>query len=57
MRCGEPVWRDGDGYLHTWDSLHGEVERFSKLGYHLGALDPITGRMISGPVKGRKLEL
>ena len=56
-RAGRPVWRDDQGHLYTWDALHGEVEAFTSRGYHLGALDPQTGKMISGAVRGRKLEL
>ena len=57
-RNGRAVWQDPDGQrYYTWDALHGEVELFSSRGRHLGALDPITGRLLSSGVKGRKLPL
>ena len=55
-RNGEPRWRDEDGNLYTWDDLHGHVEKFTRLGHHLGALDPTTGKVIKPPVRGRRLE-
>lgn len=52
-----PYWVDEDGFYYTWDALHGEIEKFDRRGYHLGALDPTTGKLISGPVRGRRLQL
>jgi len=57
-RSGEARWRSPDGKRYfTWDSLHGEVEVFDSRGWHLGAIDPISGNLVSQPVRGRKLEL
>jgi Cytotoxic len=58
VRAGRKVWRSADGERHyTWDSLHGEIEVFDALGYHLGAADAVTGDMIKEAVAGRRLEL
>jgi hypothetical protein len=63
-RSGEP-WRAGraEGLAirgwrahYTWDSLHGEIEVFDALGYHLGAADAVTGDMIKEAVAGRKTD-
>ncbi|MEA4822252.1 MAG: colicin E3/pyocin S6 family cytotoxin [Erysipelotrichales bacterium] len=55
---GRKVWRSDDKEsFFTWDSLHGEIEVFNMRGKHLGALDPVTGRMIKKAVKGRKIDV
>jgi hypothetical protein len=55
---GERRWRSDHGKrLYTWDSLHGEVEMFNGRGRHLGALDPISGALIKGAVKGRRIDV
>jgi len=51
---GRKVYRGKDRY-YSWDELHGEIEVFDKLRYHLGALDAVTGKMIKGAKKGRRL--
>jgi hypothetical protein len=43
--------------LYTWDSLHGEVEVFTARGKHLGAVDPVTGKLIKDAVPGRKIDV
>lgn len=54
---GRKIWQSADGRrLYTWDSLHGEIEVFTKNGYHMGALDALTGVMIKDAVKGRQLK-
>ncbi|MFY7962296.1 MAG: colicin E3/pyocin S6 family cytotoxin [Elsteraceae bacterium] len=51
------VWRNRRGdRLYTWDSLHGEVEVFNGRGFHLGAVDPLSGLMIKEAVRGRRIE-
>ena len=45
----------GDGRYYSWDELHGEIEVFDKFGYHLGALDAVTGEKIKEAKKGRRL--
>lgn len=57
-RNGPPRWRSPDGKrLYEWDDLHGEIEVYNKQGRHLGALDPVSGEFIKGPVKGRSIEV
>ena len=53
---GKQVWTNfrRDRFF-TWDALHGEIEVFDKRGHHLGALDPLTGKLIKQAVKGRSL--
>ena len=45
----------GDGRYYSWDELHGEIEVFDSHGYHLGALDAITGEKIKDAKRGRRL--
>ena len=33
-------WKDDDGNIWEWDSQHGELEKYSPKGKHLGAFDP-----------------
>jgi hypothetical protein len=55
---GRKVWRSCDGSrLYTWDELHGEVEVFNKLGWHLGVQDATTGTFIKEAVKGRHINV
>lgn len=51
---GRKVYRGKDRY-YSWDELHGEIEVFNKRGYHLGALDAVTGVQIKEAKKGRRL--
>lgn len=54
---GQKRWRSKDGKrLYTWDSLHGEIEVFSKRGKHLGVLAP-DGTPKKEPVKGRTIDV
>jgi hypothetical protein len=58
IRGGRKVWKTPDGkFYYTWDSLHGEVEKFNSRGYHLGAFAPETGLPVKGAVRGRKLNV
>jgi hypothetical protein len=51
---GERRWRDANGDLiHTWDSLHGELEVFDTRGHHVGAADPVSGERIKPARQGR----
>lgn len=55
---GERRWRSKDGTrLFTWDALHGEVEVYNARGFHLGALDPITGVLVKPAVRGRRIDV
>jgi hypothetical protein len=53
---GRKVFKDDlENIYYTWDSMHGELEVFSKSGRHLGAACPQTGVLIKPPVKGRRI--
>jgi hypothetical protein len=55
---GEQRWMDGAGKrIYTWDRLHGEFEVFDRQGFHLGSADPASGKLMNGPVKGRKIDV
>ena len=55
---GRKVWTNNDGSrLYTWDSMHGEIEVFNSLGYHLGVLDAVNGQLMKPAVKGRRLDV
>jgi hypothetical protein len=58
FKNGQQLWRSskGDRY-YTWDSLHGEIEVYSKKGKHLGALDAVTGKLIKSAVRGRYIDV
>ena len=55
---GARRWRSGDGrYLLSWDSLHGEIEAFDRLGRHRGVMDAVTGEWIGNAVAGRRIDV
>lgn len=55
---GQRLWKRQDGKRYfTWDGLHGEIEIFNRRGKHLGAMDPVTGRMTKDAVEGRTLDV
>ena len=55
---GERRWRSQDGrHLLTWDSLHGEIEVYNRIGKHVGAMDPITGVWVKDAVFGRRIDV
>lgn len=41
-------WVDDKGRIYEWDSQHAELEKYTKNGRHLGAVDPKTGLDIPG---------
>ena len=51
---GRKVYRSKDRY-YSWDEFHGEIEVFNKRGYHLGAVDAVTGVQIKEAKRGRRL--
>ena len=58
MRGGRKVWRSrAKKRYYTWDSLHGEVEVWNRNGWHLGAVDPLTGKFIKEAQKGRRIDV
>jgi hypothetical protein len=55
---GQKRWQSNQGdRLYTWDSLHGEVEVYNRRGRHLGALDPMTGKVIKEAKRGRTIDV
>lgn len=48
-------WTRGDQIFEE-DTQHGELEKYNQRGKHEGSIDPDTGEVIKGPVKGRKTE-
>ena len=54
----KPRWRRHDGQrLYEWDTLHGHVEVYNSRGLHLGVADAVSGKLIEGPVAGRKIDV
>ncbi|MGB3125256.1 MAG: S-type pyocin domain-containing protein [Pseudomonas sp.] len=49
-------WKDPDGTIYEWDSLHGAVEKYTKHGVHLGEFDHLTGKQRKPAVPGRTVE-
>ncbi|MCI0455554.1 MAG: colicin E3/pyocin S6 family cytotoxin [Gemmataceae bacterium] len=45
------------GQIYEEDTQHGELEKYNKRGKHLGVVDPETGEIIKGPVKGRTTDV
>ena len=45
------------GQIYEEDTQHGELEKYNRRGRHEGAVDPETGEVLKGPVKGRSIEL
>lgn len=55
---GGQRWRSPDGArIWTWDSLHGEIEGFTRRGYHVGVFDPKTGARIGEAIPGRRIDV
>ena len=53
---GRMTWR-GDGRYYQWDELHGEIEVYDRRGWHLGALDAVTGTLIKEAERGRRIHV
>lgn len=47
-------WVDGKGRIYEWDSKSNAVEKYDKLGSHLGEYDHLTGRQTKPAKPGRK---
>jgi Cytotoxic len=39
-----------------WDYRHGRIEKYDSRGNHCGEYDPMTGRQLKGPLRGRKVQ-
>jgi hypothetical protein len=49
-------WTGAKGQLCEEDTQHGDLEKYNKRGRLEGSVDPETGEIIKGPVKGRSTE-
>ena len=49
-------WAGAKGQIYEEDTQHGELEKYNKRGRHEGSVDPKTGEIINGPVRGRTTE-
>lgn len=49
-------WHGGKGQIYEEDTQHGELEKYNRRGKHKGSVDPETGEITKGPVKGRTTE-
>ena len=50
-------WNGAKGQVYEEDTLHGELEKYNRRGKHKGVVDPDTGEVIKGPVRGRTIEM
>jgi hypothetical protein len=50
-------WRGNKKQIFEEDTQHGELEKYNKHGWHEGSVDPDTGEIIKGPVRGRLIEV
>jgi hypothetical protein len=46
-------WTDRDGNIYEWDSRHGAIEKYDRIGKHLGEFDPQTGKQLKPPDPAR----
>ena len=53
---GRQTYRTKDRYFQ-WDELYGEIEVYDKRGWHLGALDALTGELIKEAERGRRIHV
>ena len=72
-KAESPIWQglkplkgkyktdDKSEKVYDWDHLHNDIEVYKNSGgkekEHLGTMDPTSGKMIKGPVNGRKIEI
>jgi hypothetical protein len=57
-RKGKPRWVSKTGnFLYEWDSLHGEVEVYTKLGKHVNILNADGSQSTKRAVKGRTINV
>jgi Cytotoxic len=42
--------------IYEEDTQHGDLEKYNQRGKHEGSVDPRTGEITKGPVKGRMIE-
>lgn len=70
-KSDSPVWKGLNTYkgktkssgsgkkkkYYEWDHTHNDIEVYDHKGTHLGSMDPLTGEMYKGAVKGRTIKL
>lgn len=49
-------WVDEDGNIYEWDYRHGRVEKYNKLGKHVGEYDPDTGEQTKPADPDKKVD-
>ena len=65
-KASSPVWkrlnpfkgktkRDKGGDMYEWDNTHGDIERYDPRGNHRGSVCAHCGKLVKGPVKGRRI--
>ncbi|GIQ71120.1 hypothetical protein XYCOK13_39440 [Xylanibacillus composti] len=72
LKQESPVWKTFDNVkgkdrrttghgrskqFYEWDHTHNDIEVYNSKGKHLGSMDPITGQIYKGPVKGRTIDI
>jgi hypothetical protein len=50
-------WSGAKGQIYEEDTQHGDLEKYNRRGKHEGSVDPDTGEIIKGPVKGRSTDM
>lgn len=57
-RKGNLRWVSDDGlFFYEWDSLHGEIEVFSKKGHHVGVFKPDGSPSVKNMKRGRSIDV
>ncbi|USH45547.1 HicA-like toxin [Gordonia phage Phabuloso] len=51
------TWRDANGRLFQYDSLHGNIEGYNKRGKHIGVFHVDTGERVGPGVRGRSISV
>jgi hypothetical protein len=54
---GRKRWLGEKGQIYEEDTQHGELEKYNSRGKHEAVVDPDTGDIVKGPVKGRTIEV
>lgn len=50
-------WLGANEQIYEEDTQHGELEKYNRRRRHEGSVDPGSGEIIRGPVKGRSIEV
>ena len=55
---GRRRYRDDRGRrFYEYDGRHAELEIYNAQGHHLGVADVMTGELIKGAIRGRKIKV